>query len=382
MSDNNVDYDQDREVFPVEPRYHPIHKIPRKIYNFLASAKLAMALLVVVLVFCLIGVTVYRGEEAWRLIFNTLWFNGLLVLLVINVACCFFGRIWGRRITVVSFGMILFHLSFVMVFLSIAYNSLFYFRGKIRLTEGESLSSSDPNSYDSFERGRFFSFTHIKGETKLIKMHTGYKVGSEDKRWAYEVAVGEQDNRKQDIIYITHKLTHNGFDYFNDREGLSLSVDLLDKQGNPIYGAFLPLQSIEQPDGSYVYATGVKDGNKVTATPMFFPPLPEKPRFAMQIAYFPSKIDALKGDVECQLYPLDLQDRPLLDTPLVNAKKSLGAKFASGDYAVAGGEVRYWVSMLVRYEPGKPVLLASLWVGLAGLIITTVGRMFKKPGRA
>lgn len=382
MSDNNVNYDQDREVFPVEPRYHPIHKIPRRIYNFLASAKLAMALLVVVLVFCLIGVTVYRGEEAWRLIFNTLWFNGLLVLLVINVACCFFGRIWGRRITVVSFGMILFHLSFVMVFLSIAYNSLFYFRGNIRLTEGESLSSGDPNSYDTFEMGRFFSFTRIKGETKLIKMHTGYKVGSEDKRWAYEVAVGEQDNMRQDIIYITHKLTQNGFDYFNDREGFSLSLDLGDRQGKTIYSAFVPLQSIVQPDGSYVYANGIKEGNKVKATPMFFPPLPEKPRFAVQIGYFPSKTKERAGDVECQLYSLGSDGSPNLVNPVVNEKKPLGEKFTMGDYTVTGSEVRYWVAMMVRYEPGKPVLLACLWVGLAGLIITTVGRMFKKPGRA
>ena len=114
----------ENEHYPVEPHYHPIHKIPRKIYNFFASAKLAMALLVIILSCCLAGVTIWRGIEAGRVIFGTLWFNGLLVLLVINVACCFFGRIWGRRVTVISFGMILFHISFVFMFLGIIYNSL------------------------------------------------------------------------------------------------------------------------------------------------------------------------------------------------------------------------------------------------------------------
>lgn len=88
-----------------------------------------MTLLVAILACCVIGVTVLREERAWSLIFSTLWFNGLLVLLVVNVGFCFFGRIWGRKVTLISLGMILFHLSFIAMFAGIVYNSLFYFRG-------------------------------------------------------------------------------------------------------------------------------------------------------------------------------------------------------------------------------------------------------------
>ena len=41
-----LEMEQEPEHFPVEPRYHPIHKITRKIYDSLASARLAMVLLV------------------------------------------------------------------------------------------------------------------------------------------------------------------------------------------------------------------------------------------------------------------------------------------------------------------------------------------------
>jgi hypothetical protein len=41
-------------------------------------------------------------------------------------------------------------------------------------------------------------------------------------------------------------------------------------------------------------------------------------------------------------------------------------------------EIRYWAGMRVAYEPGKPVVLTSLWIGLAGMIITTIGRMFRR----
>src|SRR5512146_436446 len=163
----------------------------RKIYTVLSSKTLALALLVVILTCCVTGVTVWRGAEAGRLIFGTSWFNAILVLLVINVACCFFGRIWGRKVTLISFGMIVFHLSFVVMLGGIVYNSLFYFRGVIRLTEGETLPSGDLQSYDLAEHGRFFSLAKLKGETTLVRMHTGYKVDGSDKRAAYEISVGE-----------------------------------------------------------------------------------------------------------------------------------------------------------------------------------------------
>jgi hypothetical protein len=372
------DADSDNEHYPIEPRYHPIHKIPRKIYDFLASSKLAMFLLVAILVCCVGGVTVYRGDRSWNLIFNTLWFNGLLVLLVINVACCFFGRIWHRKLTLVTFGMILFHLSFVAILAGIIYNSLFYFRGTIRLTEGEVLPSGDLQSYDQIDRGRFFNVSRLKGETSLVKMHVGYKVAGEDKRVAYEVAVGEGGNKKEGIIYITHKLSHDGVDYFNDREGYSLLVTLADKKGQDLYGAHLPLQSIRQKDNSYLYATGHKDGDVIRANVMLFPQPPEKPLFALQVAYQPSKLMERSGAAQFQLFSLDEKGMPQVGMPFAEGKAPIGEQFAAEKYILSAKEVRYWVAMNVRYEPGKPIVLASLWVGLAGMVITTIGRIMRR----
>lgn len=374
-----TEQETEQEVFPVEPHYHPVHKLPGKIYGFFASARLAMTLLVVILGCCLAGVTIVRGVRAGELIFSAIWFNALLVLLVINVACCFFGRIWGRRVTVVSFGMILFHLSFVAILLGIVYNSLFCFRGTLRITEGETVASGDPQIYDMVDKGRFFSFSRLRGESTLIKMHTGYKVGGTDKRAAYEVAVGKGIDRKQGIIYITHKLTHRGVDYFNDKEGYSLLLTLSDKQGRDLFGAHVPLQSLKQKDNSYLYTTGFKgDGGTVKQSVIPFPPPPEKVRFALLMSYLPAKQKERSGEVSFQLTSLDQQGMPKNEPPFSAGTVAIGESFAAGEYVLSAKEVRYWVGMLVRYEPGKPIVLASLWVGLAGMIITTFGRMFKK----
>ena len=80
----------------LNPPGNIFYKVLRRMYDFLASVKLAMALLIIILACCLVGVTIIRGERAWVLIFNTLWFNGILVLLVLNITFCFFGRIQRR----------------------------------------------------------------------------------------------------------------------------------------------------------------------------------------------------------------------------------------------------------------------------------------------
>lgn len=367
----------ENETFPVEPRYHPVNRVARGIYDFLASARLAMALLVVILACCVVGVTVWREAEAGRKIFATLWFNGILVLLVVNVACCFFGRIWGRRITVISLGMILFHLSFVAVFLGIVFNSLFCFRGIIRLTEGETLVNNDPASYDSYDKGRFFRFDRLRGNTTLVRMHTGYKVDGKDKQVAYEVVVGEGADVRQSMVYVTNKLDYHGVSYFREKDGFSPLVSLSDRLGNELYAALLPIQSFKQKDNAFLYTTGSRE--KPGLVP--FPHPPVTPRLAMQLTYLPSKLKERAGTVHFSLYPLDASGLPLPEKSFAEGKAAVGETFDAGMYRLSAKEIRYWAAMMVRHEPGKPVILASLWVGLAGMVITTAGRMLRGRGR-
>jgi cytochrome c biogenesis protein ResB len=340
------------------------------LYRFLTSTKLALGLLIAILTCCIIGVTIFREQRAGALIFGTLWFNGLLVLLVVNVACCFFGRIWGRKLTLISFGMILFHLSFVAMFAGIIYNSLFYFRGVIRLTEGETLPSGDLWSYDDADHGRFFALSKLKGETSLIKMHTRYKVDGADKRAAYEIAVGEGSLKKRGYLYITNNLDHDGFTYLPDKEGFSILTVLYDKRGRELYGAYIPLQSLRQKDSTYLYATGTKEGPG-----NFQFPQDQTPLLALQMVYHPSQIKERAGDFSFKVSPLAAMEAAPADKDIVEGRAALGDKFRAGEYFLSAKEVRYWVRMNVRHEPGKPIVLASLWVGLAGMVITTIGRI-------
>lgn len=343
--------------------------VPERLYAALVSPRLAIALLVGVLICCVVGVTVYRGERAWALIFSTLWFNALLVLLAISSAAAFFSRIWRRKLTLVSAGMILFHLSFVGVLAGTVYNSLFHFKGAMRLTEGESLPNGEYSSYDTVEAGRFFDFGRLRGTTTLLRMHTGYKVEGKDKRAAYEIEVGEGGSKTTGIIYITHDLEHDGVRYLCSMEGYSVLVTMSAKDGTELYGGHIPLQSLRQPDGTIVYTT---DSFRSTAG-FEFPAPPEQPRFELRLIYRPNAVKERSGDVAFEVVPLgDAKGRAVASR---KGTVPVEGKFDAGDFLLSPLEIRYWVSMDVRHDPGLTLVLTSLCFGLGGMVLTFVARV-------
>jgi hypothetical protein len=336
-----------------------------RINAFLTSPKLAIALLVIVLLCCVVGVTVVRGARAGEVIFATLWFNALLVLLAMSSASAFFTRIWRRKLTLVSAGMIVFHLSFVALLGGIVYNGLFSFRGVLRLTEGETLPNGQRDSYDSLEHGRFFDFSRLRGETTLVRMHANYKVYGGNKRAAYEVAVGEGDELTRSIIYVTEYLDFGGIRFFCLKEGYSVLLVMADKQGNEIFGAHVPLQSYKVRDGEYAYASGTAEG----ASPFDFPP--EHPRAGIQLSFRPGK-EERSGEVGLQVLPVAASGEKVAERA---GTVPVGLTFEAGDYRFTPREIRYWAGMDVRYDPGQPVILSSLCFGLVGMVLTFAGRV-------
>ena len=75
---------------------------------------------------------------------------------------------------------------------------------------------------------------------------------------ANEIAVGEDfKTRRNQMIYVTRPCKYKGFEFLRDKkDGYSPLFVLRDRQGKVIYGAFAPLQSIQQKDGTYLYRSG------------------------------------------------------------------------------------------------------------------------------
>lgn len=195
-----------------------------------------------------------------------------------------------------------------------------------------------------------------------------------EQRLAYEISVGEKPLNKQGIIYITKQVDFNSFRYFPDREGYSVLIILYDKNGRELYGAYVPLQSLKQKDGSYLYASGTKDGPGSFPFPLY----PVKPLLNLQIAYSPSSFKERSGDAFFHVWPFDKSGSLPRENALVKGNSSVGELFNTGTYYISVKEIRYWAGMFVSYEPGQPIVLSSLWVGLFGMVLTFIGRMRKE----
>jgi hypothetical protein len=214
----------------------------------------------------------------------------------------------------------------------------------------------------------------LKGETKLVKLLTGYRDQGKDKRAAYEIEVGSGPLMKHDTIFITRHLGYRGFKYFPDREGYSVLAILFDHNGRELYGAHIPLQSLKQKDGAYLYTIGTKEGPSLMA----FPSPPVDTQYSLNISYKPDPNVERGGEVLFEVYPPGELDASKSSKAIASGKTAVGEKFNVGNHLLSVKEIRYWAAMSVRYDPGQPIVLASLWIGLFGVTLTTLARIFRK----
>jgi hypothetical protein len=193
-------------------------------------------------------------------------------------------------------------------------------------------------------------------------------VGGANKRAAYELKVGEGSGRVLGIIYVTEYLDHDGIRYFCNKEGYSVLVVMSDAGGQELFGMHVPLQSIPRPDGTHTYAAGSPE------EPLFFdfPPPPDRPRVQLKLTYWPGTQERT-GEVGLEVRPpVGPHDQP---PPARKGMVPVGGTFDAGEVLVAPREIRYWVGMDVRYDPGLGVVWGSLLSGLAGMVLTLVGRL-------
>jgi cytochrome c biogenesis protein ResB len=349
-----------------------------KIFDVLRSKYLAVTLMGVILVVVLVATVFLSPPLAQQFVFTTLWFNGLLVLLVVNTACCFFGRLNRRSWDLAFTGMVIFHLSFVTLFLGIVYDKLFFFRGTIRLSEGETLNLAERASYDNPEWGRLFAPARkLKGEITLHKVVPHYTVAGRDKGAACDLTLGTGPaDGVRGFSYVTHHLTYHGFRFFREKGGFSPCVVLYDRDGNDTYGACYSLQSLRGKDGTYTYTTGTPHGPE----PIPFPQAPEKPLFQLMTRYFPGPKDERNGKVQFAATAYRDGQRLSPSELKFGEKVALGEKVRVGEHQLALVEVRAWINLDVRYNPGRYIIMTSFWAGIAGLVLTVTARM-KRNGR-
>ena len=339
----------------------------KKIFSLLWSTKVALVLLVLIFLSCVVGVFLPPsvGKEA---VFSSLWFNLLLVLLTINTVFCIINRVKFLHLS--KLGTTIFHLGLVLLFVGVVYDQLFFFEGQIHLTEGETLSCAERDSYDLVKLGRFFQADKLKklGDIYLDKVYIPYVEQGKERGIANGIAVGEdiQEGRKQ-MISVARPFKYKGFEFFRaEKDGYSPLFVMRDTRGKVIYGAYAALQSIKQQDGTYLY----RSGRASLPESFVFPETPDRaPVFKLQTVYHPDKDKKMTGDVSFQVWGVK-PDSKKASKELFNGRAAFRERIKAGDYFLSMDEVRYWTSINVVYRPGLGLIFGSFWVAFGGLILS------------
>lgn len=203
------------------------------------------------------------------------------------------------------------------------------------------------------------------GEIYFHKLHPYYWKGGKFRGVANEIAIGEdiQQGRKE-FIYVNRVLKYKGFEYYRDKDGFSPLVVLHDRRGRALGGVYAPLRSIKQKDETYLYSGG------------FVLPQ-ENPVFRVWTEYYPRKEDN-PSEVFFQVWRFNPHAPGKEGEELYKGKAAKGEKVEIGGFYISMPEVRYWASINVFHNPGSVIILASLWLGIGGLTLSTILKMVKR----
>ncbi|MEO1941732.1 MAG: cytochrome c biogenesis protein CcsA [Campylobacterales bacterium] len=163
-------------------------------------------------------------EEAWKYVYETKWFEGLIWLLGLNLI----GVMWRFK-TYKKFPIFLLHLSILVILVGAAITRYFGYEGTLHLRIGETKSEimlqrskSNPSDLEPFQLG-----FKIRLDKFQVQKYPGSMQPSSYDSW---VTVIDGNTKFKYHIYMNHILVYNGYRFYQasydpDEQGSILSVN-------------------------------------------------------------------------------------------------------------------------------------------------------------
>ncbi|MDO5533032.1 MAG: cytochrome c biogenesis protein ResB [Propionibacteriaceae bacterium] len=289
-----------------------------------------------------------------------------------------------------EFGNIVFHLSFALMLVGIAWNTLFHYKGEVIVVEGQAFSNN-LTQYDDFTAGAAFSPDKLQPFTVWVdgftaKFETGEvqrgaaRVFEADVRIAHVDGVDEQAR-----IEVNHPLVVDGTQIHLIGHGYAPEVTVTDPRGDVAYsgpvvflpqdGNFTSLGVIKAPDARPEYL-GFEG---------FFLPTAvvddQGPRSVFPDALAPELfVNVWTGPVRDEtgrpesVYSLSKDGLEQMRTPegaVVTFRIAPGQVIDLPDgSSLAFDDWRRWTKLQVSHEPGQWLVIASVGLAVAGMMLS------------
>lgn len=274
-------------------------------------------------------------------------------------------------------GSLVFHVSFLLLLVGLAYGKGFGYRGQITLIEGQTLANTRI-AYDTFTPGRFFDSGSLAPfSLRLDRFENTFYDNGTPKEYASWVTATDLNTGRRlgaQKITVNHPMTVDGVRVFQSDYGYAPIVTVRDAAGHVL--ADDPVLSQRSPQ------------SEVSTGAIKLPQL--NPQVGLQLTFFtglevagnqfyndPRLIDPvlvvlpyqgnLRADQAQSVFTLDTTElRPVGGQPLVLPLGRSG-RLANGLQVSFSGLKRYTVLTLAR-DPGVPVMATAGGLILAGLI--------------
>lgn len=241
-------------------------------------------------------------------------------------------------------GSLFFHFALLVVIMGALVSSFYTMRGRILLTEGQSIEEAHKN-YMLIEEGPFFKERHQEFQIRLDKFYPEY-IGTQIKMPGSKLTIINGNNEvKKQIVYVNHPLYYKGFTvYQRSKYGFSPLLVIRSKQGKEIWKAYMALATREEE--------GVVGYRDVITFPY---------GMRAQIEFYPKESSSHGGSA----LRLQLTEN---GNQLFSGILRLGDKVFFRDNYLEFAGLRHWTTFNISKDPGLPVIWAGTWLAVFGLL--------------
>ncbi|MRJ06358.1 MAG: cytochrome C biosynthesis protein [Epsilonproteobacteria bacterium] len=196
----------------------------KKLFNFFFSLEMALFLSILFLIAQWQATLFGSLEEAWKYVYETKWFEGLMWLLGINLI----GVMWRFK-TYKKPPIFLLHFSIIVILLGAGVTRYFGYEGTLHLRIGETKSQmmlqkskSKPSEVEPFDLG-----FQVRLDKFQVQKYPGSMQPSSYDSW---VTIIDGETKFKYHIYMNHILVYKGYRFYQasydpDEKGSILSVN-------------------------------------------------------------------------------------------------------------------------------------------------------------
>ena len=296
-----------------------------------------------------------------------------------------------------EFGNILFHLSFALMLVGVAWNTLWAYKGEVIVVEGQAFSNS-LTQYDDFSAGGAFRPANLQPftiwvDTFTAKFETGEVQRGAARVFQADVRIAHADGATEDArIEVNHPLVVDGTQVHLIGHGYAPVVTVTDAQGNTAYsgpvvflpqdGNFTSLGVIKAPDARPNYL-GFEGFFLPTAIvdemgPRSVFPDALAPELFVNVWTGPVREETGRPESVYSLTKDGLEQMRTPDGNVVTFRIAPGQVIDLPDgSSLSFDDWRRWTKLQVSNEPGLWLVIGSVLLSVLGMMLS----MYVRPRR-